>query len=106
MNKKNIASSFDSWLREEDIQEEVTTGAIKRVLPGRCRPRWRKAACQRPRWRGGCKPAVLNWTVCWTPKTNPSLCQRSKRRLPPSAARCVSNWSDLHISVADGRSTR
>ena len=32
MNKKNIGSSFDSWLREEGIQGEVTAGAIKRVL--------------------------------------------------------------------------
>ena len=32
MNKKNIGSSLDSWLREEGIQEEVTAGAIKRVL--------------------------------------------------------------------------
>ena len=32
MNKKNIGSSFDSWLHEEGIQEEVTSGAIKRVL--------------------------------------------------------------------------
>lgn len=32
MNKKNIGSSFDSWLREEGIQEEVTARAIKRVL--------------------------------------------------------------------------
>ncbi|MBI3697350.1 MAG: XRE family transcriptional regulator [Acidobacteria bacterium] len=32
--KKNIRSSFDSWLREEGIYEEVTTAAIKRVLAG------------------------------------------------------------------------
>ncbi len=32
MDKRNIGSSFDSWLREEGIQEEVTAGAIKRVL--------------------------------------------------------------------------
>lgn len=32
MKKKNIGGSFDSWLREEGIQEEVTAGAIKRVL--------------------------------------------------------------------------
>ena len=32
MKKKNIGTSFDSWLREEGIQEEVTAGAIKRVL--------------------------------------------------------------------------
>ena len=32
MKKKNIGSSFDSWLREEGIYEEVTAAAIKRVL--------------------------------------------------------------------------
>ncbi len=32
MKEKNIGTSFDSWLREEGIQEEVTAGAIKRVL--------------------------------------------------------------------------
>ena len=30
--KKNIGSSFDSWLREEGLYEQATTGAIKRVL--------------------------------------------------------------------------
>jgi|HubBroStandDraft_1064217.scaffolds.fasta_scaffold08632_2 antitoxin HicB len=32
MKKKNIGSSFDGWLREEGIYEEVTASAIKRVL--------------------------------------------------------------------------
>jgi len=32
MKKKHIGSSFDSWLREEGIYEEVTATAIKRVL--------------------------------------------------------------------------
>ena len=32
MKKKRIGSSFDSWLREEGIYEEVTASAIKRVL--------------------------------------------------------------------------
>ena len=32
MKKKNIGSSFDSWLREEGIYEETTSSAIKRVL--------------------------------------------------------------------------
>ena len=26
MKKKNIGSSFDSWLREEGVHEEVTAG--------------------------------------------------------------------------------
>lgn len=32
MKKKNIGSSFDSWLREEGIYEEATATSIKRVL--------------------------------------------------------------------------
>jgi antitoxin HicB len=32
MKKKNIGSSFDGWLREEGIYEEVTANAIKHVL--------------------------------------------------------------------------
>ena len=32
MKEKNIGSSFDSWLRQEGIYEEVTASAIKRVL--------------------------------------------------------------------------
>jgi antitoxin HicB len=32
MKKKNIGSTFDSWLREEGIYEEVTASATKRVL--------------------------------------------------------------------------
>ena len=32
MKKKNIGSSFDSWLREEGIYEEVSATAIKCVF--------------------------------------------------------------------------
>ena len=32
MKAKNIGSSFDSWLREDGLYEEVTASAIKRVL--------------------------------------------------------------------------
>jgi len=32
VTKKNVGSSFDSWLREEGIYEEVAATAIKRVL--------------------------------------------------------------------------
>ena len=32
MKEKNIGSSFDSWLREEGIYENVSATAIKRVL--------------------------------------------------------------------------
>ncbi len=32
MNKENMGSSFDDWLREEDIYEQTTAVSIKRVL--------------------------------------------------------------------------
>ncbi|PYT26666.1 MAG: Fis family transcriptional regulator [Acidobacteria bacterium] len=32
MKKKNIGSTFDSWLREEGLYEEVNANAIKRVV--------------------------------------------------------------------------
>ena len=32
MKKKNIGSTFDSWLREEGLYEEVSATAIKRVV--------------------------------------------------------------------------
>jgi antitoxin HicB len=32
MKKKNIGSSFDSWLRDEGMYEEVSAAAIKRVV--------------------------------------------------------------------------
>ncbi len=32
MKKKNIGSSFDSWLREDGTFEEVSAGALKRVI--------------------------------------------------------------------------
>lgn len=32
MKKKHVGTSFDSWLEEAGIRQEVTAGAIKRVL--------------------------------------------------------------------------
>lgn len=32
MRKKNIGSTFDSWLREEGLYEKVSASAIKRVI--------------------------------------------------------------------------
>jgi hypothetical protein len=32
MKKMNIGSSFDSWLREDGLYEEVSAAAIKRVV--------------------------------------------------------------------------
>jgi antitoxin HicB len=32
MKKKNVGSTFDSWLREEGLYEEVSATAVKRVV--------------------------------------------------------------------------
>lgn len=32
MKRKHIGSTFDSWLREEGVYEEVSAAAIKRVV--------------------------------------------------------------------------
>ena len=32
MKSKNVGTSFDSWLEEDGLRQEVTAGAIKRVL--------------------------------------------------------------------------
>lgn len=32
MKKRNIGSTFDSWLREEGIYEQVSANAIKRAI--------------------------------------------------------------------------
>jgi hypothetical protein len=32
MNKKNIGSTFDSWLREERLYQKVSATAIKREV--------------------------------------------------------------------------
>jgi antitoxin HicB len=45
MKKKNIGSSFDSWLREEGIYEETTSTAIKRVLARQVEAAMKEAEC-------------------------------------------------------------
>ena len=39
MKKKNIGSTFDSWLREEGLYEEVNANAIKKILRSRSKHR-------------------------------------------------------------------
>ena len=45
--EKNIGSSFDSWLREEGIQEQVATAAIRRVLARQRERAMKKDASQK-----------------------------------------------------------
>ena len=46
-NKRYIGSSFDSWLREEGIYEEVTATAIKRVLARQVEAAMKEKSCSK-----------------------------------------------------------
>ncbi len=85
MKKKNIGSSFDSWLRRIDswlrridswlrridswlrrkgIYEEMRAGALKRVLARQVEAAMKDNHFRRRRWRGGCTPAGPHSTGC------------------------------------------
>jgi len=60
MKQENIGSSFDDFLREDGIYEEVTAAAIKRVvarqinnLPGRSTKRYSINISLNQRWPNG-----------------------------------------------------
>ena len=72
MKKKNIGSSFDSWLREDGTYEEVSAGAIKRVIARQVQGAMADRGLSKLRWRGGCTPAALSSTACSIPRTTPS----------------------------------
>ena len=57
MKKKNIGSSFDSWLREERIYEEVAPTAIKHVLARQV------AAAMKEKHFSNAEMARLRWSL-------------------------------------------
>jgi len=59
MKKTNIGSSFDSWLREEGLYEQVSAAAIKRVVARQVEAAMRQKGL---RWHAGCVPAAQRST--------------------------------------------
>src|ERR1035438_4347236 len=92
MKKNNIGSSFDSWLREEGIYQEVTATAIKRVLARQVEAAMEERTFPRRKWLGGCIPAAHLSSACWTQKTLPSPSALCKRPRLSSAAKSGWNW--------------
>jgi antitoxin HicB len=43
-------SSFDNWLCEDGLYEEVTAGAIKRVLARQVEAAMKRGICRRQKW--------------------------------------------------------
>jgi antitoxin HicB len=72
MKKKNIESSLDSLLKKDGIYEEVSAGAIKRVLARQVEAAMKEKHFSKRRWRARCTPAVPYWTACSIRITKPS----------------------------------
>ena len=69
MKKKNIGSSFDSWLREEGIYEEVAATAVKRVLARQVEAAMKEKQFSKAEMARRCTPAAQRLIVCSTPST-------------------------------------
>jgi hypothetical protein len=64
VKKKNMGSTFDSWLREEGLDEEVSATAIKRVVSRQVADAMRENTSPGPRWPGVCILAAPRSTAC------------------------------------------
>ena len=63
MSKKHIGSSFDDFLREEGIYEEVHTQAVKRVLAWQIAETKKLRASAKAKWRDACIRTAANSTA-------------------------------------------
>jgi hypothetical protein len=66
MKKKNIGSTFDSFLRVEGIYEEVSAAAIKRVVARQVEDAMQQKGFPKPRRPAACTLAERRSTGCLT----------------------------------------
>ena len=71
MKKKNIGSPFDSWLREEGLDEEVSATAIQRVVAHPVEAAMRKKSLTKAEMARRMPPAAPPSTACSTPPLTP-----------------------------------
>jgi hypothetical protein len=74
-SKQRTGSNFDDFLAEEDVLDEVTARAYKRLwdLPRRVQDAIAEAHLSKTELApDACRPAVPSSTACWTLKTRPS----------------------------------
>ena len=69
MKKTNIGSSFDSWLREEGLYEDVSATAIKRVVARQVEAAMQEKGLSKSEMAGECTPAGPRSIGFWTRKT-------------------------------------
>ena len=71
MKKKNVGSTFDTWLREEGFYEEVSATAIKRVVARQVEAATEQKGPAKRNWPGACTPAAPLLTFFSIPTTMP-----------------------------------
>jgi hypothetical protein len=91
MRKKNIGSTFDSWLREEGLYEKVSATAIKGVVARQVEAAMQQRGLTKVEMAPGCAPAVRRSTGSSIPTTMPSLSPHFKR--PPPSSDVKFDWS-------------
>jgi hypothetical protein len=88
----HFGSSFDDWLKEQGIYEEVTTHAVKRVLAWQIGQVMKAEGISKAEWPGVCTPAGRSLTGFWTRKTTRCSSTPCSVQPPQSGARSSSNW--------------
>jgi antitoxin HicB len=71
MNKNNIGSTFDSWLREEGISEETSSAALKRVLARQVEAAMAEQNVSTAEMAKRMQTSAPRSIVCTTPPTMP-----------------------------------
>jgi antitoxin HicB len=72
----HIGSTFESWLDEAGIREEVTAAAVKSVIAAQIGEEMKKQHITKARMAEMMKPAAPRSIACSTPRT---AAPRSKR---------------------------
>ena len=92
MKKKTIGSSFDGWLREEGIQEEVTTGAIKRVPARQVQAAMADGGLSKAEMVRRMRTSRSQLDRLLDPENESVRWQRCRRRPRRSGAKCAWSW--------------
>ena len=65
----HLGDTFDSFLKEEGIYEDVQTTAIKRVLASQLEHAMKERKLTKLKWQGVCAQAAFSSIVCSIPRT-------------------------------------
>ncbi len=92
MNRKNIGSTLDSFLREENIYEEVSVTAIKRVVVGQVESAMKEKHLSKSEMARRRRRAGPRSTACSIPRTKRLRSPLCRKRLPWLGVTYGWNW--------------